>query len=119
MNAIDQEILEYIKSHPQANDTAEGVATWWLLNKPEHLVQQALDQLVVMRRIKVQLTADGRKHYFGLSKEEEIVWLRTSINSHQSLIRMLEGSTDTEWLKKWEKEKNDPLRERIAELEKS
>jgi len=28
-----QEILEYLRKHPEASDTLEGIAEWWLLNQ--------------------------------------------------------------------------------------
>jgi hypothetical protein len=30
---ISEEILEYLRTHPKASDTLEGIAEWWLLNQ--------------------------------------------------------------------------------------
>ena len=30
---ISQEILEYLRKHPDASDTLEGITEWWLLNQ--------------------------------------------------------------------------------------
>ena len=50
--------------------------------------------------------------------DEEISLLKQNIRSRESMIRAMEGNTDPEWLKKLEKEWNDPSRARIRELEK-
>lgn len=54
----------------------------------------------------------------NMTTEEEVQKLKRDIWSNQSIIRMMEGNTDLVWLKKLEREWNDPIRDRIAELEK-
>jgi hypothetical protein len=36
---LSQKILNYLKKHPQAGDTLEGIAMWWL-------AQQRIDEIV-------------------------------------------------------------------------
>ena len=47
---ISQEILDYLRQHPNASDTLEGIAEWWLLNKRIHdevrKVKEAVSSLV-------------------------------------------------------------------------
>jgi hypothetical protein len=33
VEAIASEIIEYLRSHPDAADTAEGITQWWLSNR--------------------------------------------------------------------------------------
>jgi hypothetical protein len=48
---IAREILAYLVDHPEADDTLDGIAQWWLLERKiyYHLikVQEALNELVV------------------------------------------------------------------------
>ena len=47
---IEREILAYLIDHPEANDTLDGIAQWWLLERKiyYHLikVREALNELV-------------------------------------------------------------------------
>jgi len=47
---IAKEIKEYFNGNPNAGDTVDGIANWWItrqsLNNAKDLVQQALDFLV-------------------------------------------------------------------------
>jgi hypothetical protein len=60
-------ILNYLVEHPQASDTAEGIAQWWLLERviieEEELVQRALNDLVKQGLIIAWQSADARRHY--------------------------------------------------------
>jgi hypothetical protein len=33
MKDISQEILEYLREHPEASDTLEGITEWWLMSQ--------------------------------------------------------------------------------------
>ena len=72
MNAADvvqleNSILRYIEEHPNAADTVDGIAAWWLNEKLTadelHQVQQALDNLLNSRRMRVRKSADGHAYY--------------------------------------------------------
>jgi hypothetical protein len=47
---ISQEILGYLRKHPDASDTLEGITEWWLLSQRIHeearKVKEALTRLV-------------------------------------------------------------------------
>lgn len=60
-------ILCYLRAHPQAADTADGIMEWWL---PRHhhaeaveRVQAALDQLVAQGWVEKIVLADGTVLY--------------------------------------------------------
>jgi hypothetical protein len=48
-NAITEAIEDYLRIRPQAADTLEGIACWWLSgelqNSPFSLIQHAVDEL--------------------------------------------------------------------------
>ena len=50
LSPATKEILRYLIEHPDAKDTAEGIARWWI--SPHHhewkrdVVQRAIDELV-------------------------------------------------------------------------
>lgn len=59
---IFQDVTAYLARNPQACDTAEGVARWWLTleqNHPLETVQKALDQLEDEGRIAKRRIPDG------------------------------------------------------------
>lgn len=60
-------IVAYLRDHPEAQDTARGIAQWWL---PERGVspgvqdtERALERLVAEGRVLARMAADGRRHY--------------------------------------------------------
>jgi hypothetical protein len=61
------EILQYLRSHGSAADTAEGIAQWWIkrqrLEESMDQVQLALNYLVDKARIKAKVTHSGSKLY--------------------------------------------------------
>ena len=63
----DSEILEYLARHPQAQDTVEGIAEWWILEQRVHAssaeVRAALDRLVARGLVSAQSSQDGRVFY--------------------------------------------------------
>ena len=64
-NAWVEEITGYLRQHPQACDSAEGVARWWLqapvVQWPQ--VRQALDTMVGDGRLTRTTAADGTERY--------------------------------------------------------
>ncbi len=61
------EILAYLLANPEARDTLEGIAEWWLLER--HIARQvrrieaALDQLVGEGLLLRREAVDGRARY--------------------------------------------------------
>jgi Fe2+ or Zn2+ uptake regulation protein len=86
--AIGREILAYLAEHREAQDTLEGIAQWWLL---ERYVQQgmltvkaALDGLVARGLVLEQQGKDSRMRYgINRRKRREIVKLLNE-RSHRS-----------------------------------
>jgi hypothetical protein len=69
---ICQGILHYLHNHPEAADSLEGIASWWLpasdLVVTPEVVQEALALLVAERRIARIDLADGRTLYQSIDK---------------------------------------------------
>ena len=70
---IAQIILKYLKKHPEARDTIQGIAEWWLLNeKIEQTlekVQNALEYLVAQEFI-VKRDYQGQKTAYALNNDK-------------------------------------------------
>ena len=64
-NAWVEEITQYLQQHPQAADSAEGVARWWLQAPVGEWprVRQALDTMVADGRLERTTAADGTQRY--------------------------------------------------------
>lgn len=61
---LRDEILNYLRRHPQAADTVTGIASWWLpQQRGEEAdltgVQQALDELATQGLVIKTVRADG------------------------------------------------------------
>jgi Fe2+ or Zn2+ uptake regulation protein len=69
---LRDEILKYLDAHPQAADTVEGIANWWLprqrYEEDIQKVQQALDGLVERRLVAKTTLADGTILYEHLEQ---------------------------------------------------
>jgi dsDNA-binding SOS-regulon protein len=72
LNALGKRILDYFAKHPDAADSLEGIAEWWLpqsgLSVSEEAVQEALALLVAEHRIARIDLADGRTLYQSAAK---------------------------------------------------
>lgn len=72
MNLLCEGILRYLREHPEAADSLEGIASWWLpasaYSQPSEAVQRALDRLVEEHRIARLHLADGRTLYQSVDK---------------------------------------------------
>jgi len=71
--AIALEIKNYLKAHPNAVDSLEGITKWWLTRQryeeAESLVQKALNILLTENSISKQQVVDGRVVYGNTEKE--------------------------------------------------
>jgi hypothetical protein len=64
---IARQIESYLTSHPNAADTIEGIAMWWLpgkrIEESSLFVQQALDYLDSKSIVKTNVNISGNKVY--------------------------------------------------------
>lgn len=64
IDAIAQQITEYLMRNPLAADTVEGIANWWLGQRAsEEHVQEALNLLVARQQVVCHRSADGHLLY--------------------------------------------------------
>lgn len=60
-------ILSYLTRHPQAQDTVEGIAEWWVMDQHLHVIleeiQDALAALVRNQYLVEKRRQDGRVYY--------------------------------------------------------
>ena len=70
-------ILRYLQGHPDAKDTLEGIAQWWLLKewteRKYNQIESSLSDLVA-RGLVVERRREGMPPYYWLnrSKQDEI-----------------------------------------------
>lgn len=66
---IAEEILDYFATHPDAQDTLEGIVEWWLLEQrikwSRAYVQEALDELVA-RGLLAERKSEGQPPCYRL-----------------------------------------------------
>lgn len=64
---IQLEILHHLAAHPEAEDTLEGIAEWWLLERTIERrlreVEAALERLVAEGLLERRGGADARSRY--------------------------------------------------------
>ena len=67
LEGLCREILDYFQTHPNAADTVEGIANWWLPRQRYETtrarIQLALDRLVAEGLVEAKLLADGAMVY--------------------------------------------------------
>lgn len=66
-------IKRYLKKHPQAADTLEGIVNWWLLRQryeiAEEVVNKALEVLVEQGTV-AKMNPKGSKPIYRLKEEQ-------------------------------------------------
>ncbi len=66
-NPLADEILRYLLEHPEAQDTIDGIADWWLTERRVRQgiaeVDAAVRQLVDRGLVDVDVREDGKRHY--------------------------------------------------------
>lgn len=71
--ALAAEVMGYLQSHPNAADTPEGIARWWIsrqrLTENVAAVRDSLALLVEAGRVRVELTRDGRQVYRAVNTQ--------------------------------------------------
>jgi hypothetical protein len=64
---IERQILDYLASHPDAQDTSRGIVEWWLLKQriteATADVEAALAKLVAEGKLTAKTGLDGRVRY--------------------------------------------------------
>jgi len=64
---VAQAILDYLRKHPEAQDTLAGIAQWWLpaqgIKNQTTSVQEALDELVAEGLISEHRGSDAQISY--------------------------------------------------------
>jgi hypothetical protein len=61
---LEAHILQYLKEHPYAVDTVNGICNWWLKgNASTSEVKAALEYLIRKGSIVAQVTSDGTVLY--------------------------------------------------------
>lgn len=67
LSPVARQILDYLSTHKDAQDTIEGIAEWWLLEQRIRIVitdaKKALDELVEQGMVLARKGQDGRVHY--------------------------------------------------------
>lgn len=71
-NDLEQKILHYLLSHPEAADTAEGITMWWLGKNLAYMeikkVEEALNNLVTKGVLRCRKIHDGHVLYSRVSE---------------------------------------------------
>lgn len=64
---IEQAILEYLRKHPDAQDTLAGIVEWWLpeenVSTRTATVKEALSELVAKGLVSARKGSDSQIHY--------------------------------------------------------
>ncbi len=70
---LAQAILQYLLQHPDAKDTREGIATWWVrrqqIRETAHKVSRALE-LLVARDLITECRGPDQRLYYRLSQKQ-------------------------------------------------
>ena len=74
---LRQQVLGYLLRHPEAQDTVEGIAEWWLLERRVEqalmIVTEVLTDLVSKEFLMATRAEDGRVYYrLNRTREREI-----------------------------------------------
>ena len=62
--SVAQSIIEYLKNNPDAKDTMDGIAKWWV-SKDIVLVERALEYLVLHEKV---MRYDAQTHLYSRNK---------------------------------------------------
>jgi DNA-binding transcriptional ArsR family regulator len=73
---LADKILRYLREHPEAGDTIDGIADWWLTERRVRQgiaeVEIALRHLVERGLVDVAVREDGKRHYcLKLEKQQD------------------------------------------------
>ncbi|HEY5616337.1 MAG TPA: hypothetical protein VIK60_00240 [Vicinamibacterales bacterium] len=58
--AVAAEIVRYLRAHPDAADTLDGAARWWLPQQPgREVMEQAMEMLVAQNIVERHVLPEG------------------------------------------------------------
>ncbi len=67
-NEVKEHIVEYLREHPQVDNSLEEIATWWVerqeLREPMSIIMAALEQLRGAGVVAERQTPGGRSVYY-------------------------------------------------------
>jgi Fe2+ or Zn2+ uptake regulation protein len=70
---VTTQILKYLEANPQAGDTLEGIARWWLLqqqvNDSVNAIHQALEQLKTKGFVEERKAPNGQTIYLARARD--------------------------------------------------
>jgi hypothetical protein len=73
VDSVAKEIERYLESHPQASDSLEGIATWWISKQRIHneleVVRAALEQLTHAGIVSTEHAIDEREPVYQLNNK--------------------------------------------------
>ena len=79
-------ILEYLQGHPDAKDTLEGIAQWWLLKewteRKYHQIEASLSFLV-SEGLVIQRKREGMTPYYWLNRAKQNEITQILVNSNE------------------------------------
>ena len=88
----EQQIVDYVRTHQDAGDTAHGIATYWLKGKPVSDVEAVLGKLVKKRIFKLPRQLEGGRMFYKANGD---YWdfekrSRETIRSGGRVIRLID-----------------------------
>lgn len=73
VRGVAAEILRYLRVHPNAADTIEGAARWWLSRQPQiETVEKAMTLLVLDRLVEKHTLAEGTTVFRSAPRRERL-----------------------------------------------
>jgi len=101
LGSVALQILAYLSTHRDAQDTVEGIAEWWLLEQRiRHMiteVKQALAELAAQGMVLERTGGDGRVHYrLNPRKQRTVAHLlsEASPDSHEVALDSTAGEAE-------------------------
>ncbi|HXI23148.1 MAG TPA: hypothetical protein VNG71_04670 [Pyrinomonadaceae bacterium] len=65
-------VLRYLQDHPDAKDTLQGIAQWWILRECAERKMSEVEEVVsvlLANGLIVEMRREGRPSYYGFNKE--------------------------------------------------
>jgi hypothetical protein len=73
----------YLKNHPDAQDTKEGILEWWLLHQRAESIENALAELVDRRFLDSFTGPDAKVHYrIAANRQDDFLRPCKSMKKH-------------------------------------